>query len=200
MKIKVCGLNHLPSMNELEFFEGVDYLGFIFYPPSKRFLTANLPNSKGKKRVGVFVNEEEQSIKETALKYDLDVIQLHGSESPEFCHKIQKMLPVIKAFGIDASFNFESLSAYETTTDYFLFDTKTEHHGGSGESFDWNLLSKYQGTKPFFLSGGIRLQHAIELKKIEHPALVGLDINSGFEIAAGIKNTRLIHEFINYIR
>ncbi|MFN5417251.1 MAG: phosphoribosylanthranilate isomerase [Flavobacteriia bacterium] len=196
MKVKVCGINDLDAMANLEKIGSIDFLGFIFYEESKRFVKITLPKVKVKNRVGVFVNETESFIKEKIKQYDLDFVQLHGNESPEFCRRIKKNIPVIKAFGVDSNFAFSILNQFVDAVDYFLFDTKTEIHGGSGLKFNWNLLANYTLTTPFFLSGGISPNDVSDIKKLSHPAFYGLDLNSGFELEPGIKDVEKVNTFI----
>ena len=135
----------------------VDMIGFIFYPKSPRCLyelPAYMPVKA--KRVGVFVNEDKKEIEIFADRFSLDYIQLHGNESPEYCHSLRATgLRLIKAFSIARRKDFENIGTYEESCDYFLFDTKCEQHGGSGNQFDWSMLNSYKGKKPFLLSGGI---------------------------------------------
>lgn len=196
MKIKVCGINDLDSLTDLEKDENIDFLGFIFYSKSKRFVKINLPEEKLKNRVGVFVNENEDFIKEKILQYKLDFVQLHGNESPIFCRSIRNYTPVIKAFGVDSNFAFSILNQFQDCADYFLFDTKTEQHGGSGLRFNWNLLSNYTLSTPFFLSGGLNPDDLSDIQKLSHPAFFGLDLNSGFEIKPGLKDVNKVNQFI----
>ncbi|MCK3683244.1 phosphoribosylanthranilate isomerase [Maribellus sp. YY47] len=183
---------------------GVDLLGYIFYEPSSRFVgqhpDSGLFNSDMPK-VGVFVNENAFEILGLAKNLDLDYIQLHGKENPKTCAMLRKQgLKVIKAFSVDDSFSFETTQAYEKEVDYFLFDTKTKLHGGSGEKFNWKILNKYTGYKPFFLSGGIGPDDAEEIQKIDHPKLTGIDLNSGFEDEPGRKNIEKLKRFIEELK
>lgn len=182
-----------------------DYIGFIFYPKSKRFVGVNpdisLFNSipKNIEKVGVFVNYTKDSIIENTEKYKLDLVQLHGNESAEFCKELKSQISakIIKAFSIDKDFDFKTLNEYKQVCDYFLFDTKTEFYGGSGQQFDWNILNKYDNEIPFFLSGGIDLEHAAKIKKLKHLNIHAIDINSRFETEPGIKNIDKIKQFKN---
>lgn len=180
-----------------------DYMGFIFYKGSKRFV-ADLPVTileqipEGIKATGVFVNEDLGTVIRTAKEYKLAALQLHGSESPDYLRQIKQALPgieLIKAFGVNNSFEFSELSGYTEEVDYFLFDTQTEGHGGSGKVFDWNLLARYTGTKPYFLSGGIGLEQAAALKLIDDERLYAVDINSRFELEPGLKDLERLKEF-----
>ncbi|GHU94997.1 N-(5'-phosphoribosyl)anthranilate isomerase [Bacteroidia bacterium] len=178
-------------------------MGFIFYEKSARYAQQwpiqNLdfvPPSI--KKIGVFVNESVENILDIVRQYHLDGVQLHGNENPEMCGylKAKKML-CIKSFGIAHPDDFAAANGYEPHTDYFLFDTKTPAHGGSGQKFDWGILQSYRGTKPFFLSGGIAPDDAADILQIQHPCLFGVDINSGFETAPAIKNAAQIRQFIS---
>lgn len=200
MLLKVCGNNHLEKLIKLEQMAPIDLLGFIFYPPSPRNISIALPKNKVHKRVGVFVNEQLSAIQALIESAQLDYVQLHGDEDPEFCKLVHQIKPVIKVFRIDSAFNFDHLKAFESCCDYFLFDTKSPSFGGSGEQFDWTILNHYHSAKPFFLSGGIKLSDLEKIIQHRHPHCVGIDINSGFELAPGIKDENLIDECIKKIR
>ncbi|MBN2805777.1 MAG: phosphoribosylanthranilate isomerase, partial [Prolixibacteraceae bacterium] len=129
-----------------------------------------------------------------AQQFHLDALQLHGSETPELCQKLKaKGFRIIKAFNLSKQNDFE---AHAPFCDFFLFDTPSEQHGGTGAKFDWSLLENYQGKTPFLLSGGIGPDDAEEVLQIQHPKLAGIDINSKFEISPGIKDTKQIERFI----
>ena len=181
----------------------VDMLGYIFYGPSNRFVgeqpTAGLFNS-GKPRVAVFVDENAFEIMALAKNFDFEYIQLHGKENPKTCGMLKKQgLKIIKAFPVDESFKFENTQAYEKVADYFLFDTKTKLPGGSGKKFNWEILEKYTGHTPFFLSGGIGPEDVEQIKAFSHPKLTGIDLNSGFEDEPGLKNIEKLKQFIEEI-
>jgi phosphoribosylanthranilate isomerase len=190
IKLKVCGLRDVENIMAISALP-VDYLGFIYYPNSKRYVGLDLvvPELKDQKIVGVFVNSSEEEILKQLSKNNLSLIQLHGSESPQFCAKIRNFIPVIKAFGVDETFDFNILNEYEESCDYFLFDTKTPTHGGSGIKFDHGILSAYKLQKPFFLSGGIDLEDVQEILTMNLPNLHAIDVNSKFEIRPGLKST-----------
>jgi len=202
IRLKVCGMRNADNIIALAEMQP-DYMGFIFYPESKRFvadlspeLVLNLPDTI--KATGVFVNESLPVIVQAVEDFGLKAVQLHGAETPELCESIQFQLPgieVIKAFGIDEDFNFGLLENYENVVDYFLFDTKTAQHGGSGESFNWEKLKQYTGQKPYFLSGGIGLEDVEAIRTLHHPALFAVDINSRFELEPGLKNIEQIRTF-----
>lgn len=184
-----------------------DFLGFIFYPKSKRSVGFEpLPEvltivPASVKKVGVFVNETPENVLLLCANWDLNAIQLHGNESPEFCTQLhQEGLIVIKAFSIDESFDFDTLNEYYDCCDFFLFDTKGQLPGGTGKKFNWHLLSNYQLKIPFFLSGGIGPDDLNAIKEFGHPMLFGIDINSGFEISPAFKDVDKVHKFIREIR
>lgn len=182
----------------------VDFLGFIFHPKSKRFVGEGAEPgmfNAAKPKVGVFVDENAFEILGLAKNLELDYIQLHGKENPKTCQLLKNQgLKVIKAFNLNAAFKFEKLKEYETTVDYFLFDTKSDLPGGSGKKFNWEILEKYTGKVPFFLSGGINPNDVENIRKLEHPQLFGIDLNSGFEDEPGVKNVENLTEFINKIK
>jgi len=184
-----------------------EYLGFIFFPKSKRFVgfetlpevLSIIPDSV--KKVGVFVDETFEKVSETAQQRNLNVIQLHGHETPAFCQQIKDSgITIFKAFSVDDQFDFEILNAYSGVCDYFLFDTKGHLPGGTGQKFNWQLLENYKGDVPFFLSGGIGPNDLEALLQFRHPLLFGIDINSGFEISPGMKNVEKVKNFISGIR
>ena len=192
MKIKVCGLKHPENIEAVAALEP-DYVGFICYAPSPRYASglrdevlAALPGNIFK--TAVFVNEDEEVISKLIDNYNFDAIQLHGNESPEFCELLKGRVTLIKAFGVDDDFDFGRLTEYEDAVDYFLFDTKTPKHGGSGQSFDWKLLDNYKMNIPFFLSGGLSLENLQEVNGIDHPQFYGVDLNSRFELEPGLKD------------
>jgi len=199
--VKVCGMRDSQNIQELAKLKP-DYMGFIFYSNSPRnaasidkAVLSTLPLSIQK--VGVFVNESVEVMRETAKSYGIDVLQLHGGETPLQCLQLREEGYIIfKAFPIAEESDFDILTDYEGCCDYFLFDTKTPQHGGSGVKFDWGLLQHYQGETPFFLSGGIELNDANAIKQITHPKFVAVDVNSKFEIEPGLKDIDKLNEFI----
>ncbi len=182
----------------------IDYMGMIFYEKSPRYiygLSGDELNTipENIKLVGVFVNSDLQYIADNILQYSLDVIQLHGNESPEVCKELNELIPVVKAFSIAEASDFILTKEYEGTCTYFLFDTKTPQYGGSGQKFDWNILNEYNGLTPFFLSGGISIDDVDAIKNIKHPRFTGIDLNSRFETALGLKNIQLLEQFIKQL-
>ena len=205
LKIKVCGMKHAANIAAVANLHP-DYLGFIFYEKSPRYISevsAELIKYVPQeiKTVGVFVDEDLETVKSLVAKHYLKAVQLHGNESADFCKEIkQKGVEVIKAFGVHPDFDFNVLEEYEAVVDYFLFDTQTPAHGGSGKVFDWTLLENYKLSKPYFLSGGIDLNHTEQIKSIKDGRLYAIDINSKFELEPGLKDVDKLNEFFNNIK
>lgn len=206
MLIKICGLKYADNIDELAQ-HSINMMGFIFYPKSPRFVDEYLdvitlktiPKSIDK--VGVFVNQSLEEIQQKKELFQLDYIQLHGDESPQFCQYIQSLnMRVIKAFQLDENFNFSGLKKYQNHCEYFLFDTKISTYGGSGKAFDWTILNQYLLTTPFFLSGGIGLENSGEALSFFHSQLVGFDINSKIELKPGLKSIDKAISLIKKIR
>lgn len=192
VQVKVCGIT-LQEDAQLVCDLGFEWIGFNFYSKSARYLNHLVPfTQKGVKRVGVFVNSPVEKIHRIFNTAGLHVIQLHGDETPQQCRQVRAFCPVMKAFGLFDGFDFDQLSEYAATADYFLFDTRSDQYGGSGKKFDWLLLEQYTGDVPFLLSGGIRLEDLPALGNLHHPAFMGIDVNSGFESAPGRKNHELL--------
>jgi phosphoribosylanthranilate isomerase len=201
MIVKVCGMRDAENIREVEAL-GVDWMGFVFHRTSPRFV-GELPDylPQRAKRVGVFVDETEEQIMETVQLFRLDMVQLHGHETPDFCSRIRsKGLKVIKAINVQNTFSTEEVSFYEGACDYFLFDTKTPLPGGSGQKFDWSSLSAYRGTTPFLLSGGISPDDADRVEAFVHERCIGIDLNSRFETSPAYKDIHLLQSFIDKIK
>ena len=196
--IKVCGMREAENIRNVETLNGVDMLGFIFYPKSPRFvyeLPKYLPTLA--QRVGVFVNEDKQVVLTYADRFGLNYVQLHGNESPEYCQSLHNAgLKIIKAFSIARPKDLDYVTDYEKVCELFLFDTKCEQYGGSGNQFDWDILQSYNGSVPFLLSGGINLYSTKALKEFEHHRLAGYDLNSRFEIKPAEKDPERIKQFL----
>ena len=197
--IKVCGMREADNIREVEALQP-DWMGFIFWEGSKRGVKEH-PNymPTHAQRVGVFVDETIQKVMQTADDYALDLIQLHGHESPDYVAQLQRW-KVIKAFNIAHAEDFEQTRPYEGIATYFLFDTKGKAVGGNGEKFDWTVLNHYQGSTPFLLSGGIGPEDAERVKNFHHPKCIGIDLNSRFEAAPGLKDVAKLRTFIKQIR
>ena len=201
MIVKVCGMRDAENIRKVEAL-GVDWMGFVFHRTSPRFV-GELPDylPQRAKRVGVFVDETEEQIMETVQLFRLDMVQLHGHETPDFCSRIRsKGLKVIKAINVQNTFSTEEVSFYERACDYFLFDTKTPLPGGSGQKFDWSSLSAYRGTTPFRLSGGISPDDADRVEAFVHERCIGIDLNSRFETSPANKDIHLLQSFIDKIK
>ena len=231
--IKVCGMRDAENIREVERLFTQDsslfiqdsslptlhsslptfWMGFIFWPKSSRYVAeppAYLPERA--KRVGVFVDEDVEQICRIARDFALDVIQLHGHESPDFIRRLQSSMvngqcsmfngqrSMVKAFNIATASDLEQTKAYEGLVDYFLFDTKATLPGGSGQQFDWSILEAYKGETPFLLSGGIGPDDAERVKSFRHPRCAGIDLNSRFEVAPALKDVKKLKEFLEKIQ
>lgn len=206
MKIKICGMKFPKNILEVGALQP-DYMGFIFYPKSKRFVGEDFSSKsleklpENIKKVAVFVDEDVNRIIEIQKQFSFDFVQLHGNESVAECEILKENnINVIKVFSVDPYFNFNEVVAYEKVCDYFLFDTKTPKYGGSGKTFDWELLENYTLSKPFILSGGLSIRTIGKLKFNKYPMLVGLDFNSKLEDSNTKKITEEVSELIEKIR
>jgi phosphoribosylanthranilate isomerase len=207
LKIKVCGMRDAANMEAVAQLP-IDYMGFIFYDKSPRQaegvlqedVLADLPTTI--KKVAVFVDEELDTVLGVLKKYHFDVVQLHGKESPAYCEAIKKAgFSVWKVFSVDGETDFEATVEYNQVTDAFLFDTKSPKHGGTGQKFDWGILKRYSGAKPALLSGGIGPDDAERVKEVitQYDWIMGVDLNSRFELSPGIKNADSLRNFINQL-
>jgi phosphoribosylanthranilate isomerase len=179
---------------------GVDWIGMIFWPQSKRFV-AEVPSylPKHQKRVGVFVDAPLEDIRQHISDYQLNIIQLHGQESPDYV-KALKPHTTIKAFNIAKADDLVQTEQYEGIADYFLFDTKGLMVGGNGQKFDWSVLTAYHGKTPFLLSGGIGLDDAESINSFHHPSCIGIDLNSRFEVSPAFKDIDKLKTFLGKIK
>ena len=178
-----------------------DYMGFIFWAPSSRYVSETTPVlDKSIKKTGVFVDASVDYIQSSISTHQLQAVQLHGEETPSYCQLVQGFgVEVIKAFSVKDVFDFSMLEAYENSCDFFLFDTKGALPGGNGYTFDWSLLKEYPSQKPFFLSGGIGLENTQEIKELLNTdlPLYAIDVNSKFEVAPGLKKIEELTQFKN---
>ncbi len=195
MRLKVCGMReviNIKSVLELK----PDLMGFIFYPKSKRFVkTLSLDgiDFQSTQKVGVFVNEPLDSLKAKVKTFGLDYVQLHGDESLSYLAEVKYLgVKVIKVFRIKHQLPVDQLLAFEQDADFFLYDTLSHEYGGSGERFEWKILNDSPSSKPFWLSGGLCLNSLKKLNSINHPGLIGIDVNSKFEDYPGMKNIELL--------
>lgn len=207
--IKVCGMRETENIQAVATL-GIQLMGFIFYAKSSRYvgnaslafapqMTANRP-----KRVGVFVNESVATIAALVAKHQLDYVQLHGNETATFVEMLRTSLPVdtgiIKALSVETADDIQRWREYQGLVNLLLFDTRCTTYGGSGTQFDWQVLQAYDGDIPFLLSGGIGPADAARVKAFHHPRCVGIDLNSRFEISAGLKDVALLKQFINELK
>ena len=179
-------------------------MGFIFWPKSSRNVSERpsyLP--KHCKRVGVFVDADIEQIKHTVEDYALDIVQLHGHETPEFLCQLRSVfghpIAIIKAFNIATEDDLKATQVYEGIADYFLFDTKGQSVGGNGEKFDWSVLDAYDGSTPFLLSGGIGPDDASRVSAFHHPQCIGIDLNSRFEVELAYKDIKKLKTFLEQL-
>jgi len=203
MNIKVCGITELKQLQQLDGLD-IDFAGMIFYKESPRYVGGKLNPKDVKKadfdlkKTGVFVNPEMIDVLDAIDEYGLEVVQLHGDETPEMCEDLSSEVEVIKAFRIKGDEDIDKLVApYDAVCDYYLFDTGglKESFGGTGQQFDWSILAKAKIEKPFFLSGGIGVEDAARVKGFKHPDMFGVDINSKFEVSPGVKDMKLVLQF-----
>lgn len=222
MKVKVCGLRDGANIREVTAL-GIDYIGFVFWNGSPRNVTM-MPTNAGiipdraneqykkndehYKRVGVFVDEMPQTIITKAVNFQLDVVQLHGHETPTVIRNLRATLdpdirPGIqfwKAVSVSSVDDLAACDQYEDCVDAFVFDTRCDSVGGSGKQFDWQLLESYHGSVPFLLSGGIGPDDAERVKNFHHPLCIGIDLNSRFETAPAVKDVNLLKKFIDKLK
>lgn len=211
MNIKVCGITQVKQVQQLEGLN-VDFVGFIFDQNSPRYVVGKLDGKEIKnadydlKKVGVFVNPSYSDILDAIEEFGLDVVQLHGEETPEFCSDLNEDVEVIKVFhvGADTKSIDEMVAPYDAACDYYLFETAPSSSpkgggqilkGGTGKQFDWSILEKSKIEKPFFISGGIGVSDLPKIKSFKHPDFYGVDINSKVESEPGVKDMSLVLQF-----
>lgn len=201
MKVKVCGMRNAANISRVASLKP-DYMGFIFYAPSPRCCMGIDPNviaalPESIEPVMVTVDMKENDIIRLADKYGFRIVQLHGAESPDMCWSLRERgFNVIKAMGLRTPEDLKNLEKYQGTVDLFLFDTACATKGGSGVKFDWKILDSYTLDVDFLLSGGIGPEDAEELNDFFHPKFVGIDLNSRFETAPGLKDPELLRKFL----
>jgi phosphoribosylanthranilate isomerase len=203
VKLKVCGMRDGMNVLEVSLLRP-DYMGFIFYDKSPRYVGENfsLPEffPSSIKRVGVFVNETVENMTRIAKQLQLDYVQLHGHESVEVCQEMKsKGIGVIKVFSVDEEFDFNVTKPYQPVSDYFLFDTKGKYYGGNAQLFDWSVLKKYDQQVPFFLSGGITPDNIGTVTALNGMNIHALDVNSGVEAAPAMKSIDKLNSLISQI-
>ena len=217
LKLKICGMKDFENIKEVSALQP-DYLGFIFYPQSKRNFSGEIPKISDKIiKTGVFVNESIDFIVKKVKEYDLKAIQLHGDENPKYCADLQSIkyffesdkmnlnqVQIIKVFSVGEIFDFSILKDYEGVCDYFLFDTKGKEKGGNGITFNWKQLKNYPSDKPYFLSGGIGLEEVEDIDEFFNTKAsekcFAIDVNSKFEDKSGLKNLEKLKLFIEGLK
>jgi phosphoribosylanthranilate isomerase len=229
MIIKVCGMRDADNIREVSELD-IDMMGFIFWKDSPRFVRMisshagiipdyseeRLNKNSGKvvddqhriKRVGVFVDDMPQTIVTRIYNYELDYVQLHGEESCIMIDNLRRTLEpdirtgvkIIKTISVSSAEDIERTKEYEGCVDLFLFDTKCPTMGGSGDKFDWSVLSAYKGNVPFLLSGGIGMDDVDKIKSFQHPQFAGVDVNSCFETEPGVKDVEKLRLFVEKLR
>ena len=232
MIIKVCGMRLAENIRDLSNMD-VDWLGLIFWPESPRYVNqvasrggfypdysslatkiaelGGMPEEAHKvnkpKRVGVFIDDMPQTIVTRVYNFNLDIVQLHGEESPVMLENLRRTLEpdirpvkIMKTIMVETADDLKACEAYEQVADYFLFHNKSEQKGGTGKQFDWNLLDNYTGHVPFLISGGIGLEDVERIKAFKHPQFAGVDINSKFEFEPGVKDVEKIEQFVKALK
>ena len=203
IKIKICGMKESANIEAVSAL-APDYLGFIFYEHTPRFVGRefNLPEIPlSIKRVGVFVNESIVEILNKVKRYRLDFVQLHGDESVGLCNKLNhEGISVIKVFRISDDFDFKTTEEFEDVSEFFMFDTRGKLYGGNAERFNWRVLTKFSQKVPFFLSGGIGPESIEEILQLKNLNLHAIDVNSGVEQSPGMKDLNKVSLIINKVR
>ena len=197
MKWKVCGMRDQQNISKiLEL--APDYMGFIFYSKSPRFVGENWEGPGvnfpvDTQKVGVFVNEEPTTVAHLVERHQLDWLQLHGNESPQYCEQLSKDgFSLIKAVNLRSPEDLNLLNEYSPWVSYFLFDTPSAKFGGTGQTFDWSLLDSYDNRLPIFLSGGLSLENIESIDRLKKLKLEAIDVNSRFEIEPGLKDYNML--------
>ena len=210
MRIKVCGMTLPEQVTALDEM-GVDLAGFIFYPKSPRYVGNKISAEKMKQikgkiaKVGVFVNMPYDELMRTVEDYRLDMVQLHGDETPHFCEKVANYITIVKAFRLADNDPIDWIvRAYHEGSDMYMFDTLGAGYGGTGKKFDWNLLKAASIDKLYFLAGGIEPGDETQLKEfMKEPVakkLFAVDVNSRFEISAGVKDMEKLKKFVTAMK
>lgn len=210
LQIKVCGLTKLDQIQELIDLK-IDFLGFIFYNKSPRFVLNHLTleqisTIEHSGKVGVFVNENIERIIDISERANLNFIQLHGDENDDFISELRnKLNPEIKIVKVIRIGNQspeelqKTINQQPITINILLFDTDSKAFGGTGQTFDWNVLNDIEIPIPYLLSGGISLENIHQLSTINHQP-IALDINSKFEVVPGNKDLDKIKKLLSAVR
>jgi len=210
MRVKVCGMTQLDQVRKLDE-EGADFAGFIFYSKSPRYVGKHIKADQLKKaklrlgKVGVFVNAAYDDLLRQVDEYGLDMVQLHGDETPRFCEQVANYVNVIKVFRLGEDDPIDWLiRPFQDSCDMFLFDTEGAGYGGTGKKFNWEILKSATIDKIFFLSGGIEAGDTEKLnafsKEPVAKKLFSIDINSKFEISPGVKDLAKVKGFIHGLK
>jgi phosphoribosylanthranilate isomerase len=210
MRVKVCGMTELEQVKQLDAL-GADFAGFIFYPKSTRYVVRHLSGEQLRKaklrlgKVGVFVNASYDEVMRQVDSYGLDMVQLHGDETPRFCEQLSNYISVIKVFRLGENDPIDWLiRPYQDSCDMFLFDTEGVGYGGTGKKFNWELLKQARIDKLFFLSGGIEPDDMEKLKLFANETvarkLFSIDINSKFELSPGVKDLKKVKAMIDGLK
>ncbi|MFZ9588571.1 MAG: phosphoribosylanthranilate isomerase [Chitinophagaceae bacterium] len=204
MELKVCGITQLDQLLALQAM-GVDYAGLIFYEGSPRFVGAHhfspsvlKQNDIAIKRIGVFVNASEDEILQAVDDWQLEMVQLHGEESPVFCEKISNHVKTIKAFRVNEEESLAyKVAPYQNAVEYFLFDAMGKQYGGTGNKFDWKVIAEAKIDKPYFLSGGLGPDDVDSIQAFvqTNSNCFAIDVNSRFEVKPGVKNLEIVRNF-----
>ncbi len=201
LKLKICGMKEPDNIRQVIKYNP-DYLGFIFYPGSPRYAGGDIEElsvlniSSSIQKVGVFVNEDPEVVRQIASKMSLDMVQLHGNETVTDCIEFRRSgLKVIKVFSVGEHFEFKIMEPYVEHVDYFLFDTKGKYYGGNSIPFDWEIIEKYPFRIPFFLGGGIGIENIDLIPQIKNSSLFALDANSMLEVSPGMKDPGKVKTF-----
>lgn len=208
MKVKVCGMRDAANIKEAASLSP-DYMGFIFYPKSPRYVAA-IPEGivlrlkgRGIEPVALFVDEPLEKVIETMERYGFGSVQLHGSESAVYCDKLRERgFKVFKAVSVGASEDIAKCREYDGHADMLVIDNKCRSKGGSGKKFDWSLLDKIDCATPFLLSGGIGPDDAEAVREIYDTMggrMLGVDVNSCFETAPAVKDAAALERFIKQL-
>ena len=204
-RVKICGLRDQAAIDGAVA-AGASYVGFVFFPKSPRNVTidqaqqlaGNVP--LGVAKVGLFVNPDNALLDDILARVPLDIIQLHGSESPERVVEVRVRygLPVMKAIGIADEGDLEAIDVYGHVADQLLIDTKapknTDRPGGNGEAFDWSLIAQRRWPVPWMLAGGLTKDNVAQAIAITGAQQI--DLSSGVETSPGVKSDALMAEFI----
>lgn len=202
MEIKVCGMREQANCQQLAVEVVPDWMGLIFYPKSPRFVReeeSNWLRTIPLKKVGVVVGEQQSMMLQRISTFGLSALQLHGGESLEVVKNLKAAteVQIWKVISVAENLNWKFMEAFVPHVDRFLFDTASSSKGGSGKQFDWSLLEDYPFDKGFMLSGGLTAVHALAIRELAGriPQLLGVDLNSGFELAPGQKDVTALQVF-----